>query len=125
MWEKTSCRKGQAQKTTHCNTSQRLCSRGSGRYPPLEVDMEIEDIPITMELDTGAAYTLVSEVTFQTLWPGQELQPSQVRLSAYTGDNISVVGSREVRVQYRSQVFTLPLLIVKGEGPSLLGRNWL
>jgi len=36
-----------------------------------------------------------------------------------------VVGSTEVCVNYGSQVATLPLLVLKGEGPSLLGRNWL
>ena len=28
-------------------------------------------------------------------------------------------------VKYGNQITTLPLLVVKGEGPSLLGRNWL
>ena len=77
-----------------------------------------------MELDTGAAYTLVSETIFNQFWK-RELQPSQVRLTAYSGDEIPVVGSTEVCVNYGSQVATLPLLVVKGEGPSLLGRNWL
>ena len=74
-----------------------------------------------MELDTGAAYTLVSETIFNQFWK-RELQPSQVRLTAYSGDEIPVVGSTEVCVNY---VATLPLLVVKGEGHSLLGRNWL
>ena len=34
-------------------------------------------------------------------------------------------GRREVLVKYKDQVATLPLIIVKGMGHSLLGRNWL
>jgi len=97
---------------------------GTRQSPPLEVEIQIDKIPLTMELDTGAAYTLVSETTFNQFWK-RELQPSQVRLTAYSGDEIPVIGSTEVCVNYGSQVATLPLLVVKGEGPSLLGRNWL
>ena len=34
-------------------------------------------------------------------------------------------GSLEVKVACEGKEFTLPLLVVKGKGPALLGRNWL
>ena len=43
----------------------------------------------------------------------------------YSGEAIPVLGSREVEVKYKDQVARLPLIIVKGVGTSLLGRNWL
>ena len=80
---------------------------------------------LRMELDTGAALTLVNEKTHNQLWPGKKLQPAEVRLTTYSGEAISVVGSREVLVLYGGQQVNLPLIVVKGDGPSLFGRNWL
>ncbi len=36
-----------------------------------------------------------------------------------------VVGEMTVEVRYGMQIQQLPLVVVAGEGPSLLGRNWL
>ena len=35
------------------------------------------------------------------------------------------MGSTDVQVSYEGQTAQLPLVVVKGEGPTLLGRNWL
>ena len=35
------------------------------------------------------------------------------------------MGMREVEVKYESQGAKLPLVVVEGTGPTLLGRNWL
>ena len=43
----------------------------------------------------------------------------------YSGERIPVLGSLEVEVEYESQMATLPLLVVKGNRPCLLGRNWM
>ena len=46
-------------------------------------------------------------------------------LHSYSGESIPVVGLIRVSVKYEDQESLLPLLIVEGDGPSLLGRNWL
>ena len=79
-----------------------------------------------MEVDTGASLSIVSEHTYNELFLVLgPLTPSNVNLVTYTGEKLKVLGSLNVQVQYNSQCLTLPLLVVQGTGPSLLGRNWL
>ena len=92
---------------------------------PYVVNVEVSGKPLQMEIDTGASLTLVSERTFQEYWPSMALSPTGVKLHSYSGESVPVVGTAQVNVKYQGQVATLPLIVVKGEGPSLLGRNWL
>ena len=36
-----------------------------------------------------------------------------------------MLGCANAKVQYKSQMGTLPLIVATGTGPSLLGRDWL
>ena len=74
------------------------------------------------ELDTGASVTIVSDKTWREELGGGALSKSLVRLKTYTGQNLKVLGEKNVRVKYGDQVKTLP---VEGDGPSLFRRNWL
>ena len=38
---------------------------------------------------------------------------------------MEVCGQLDVTVRYNSQEYTLPLCVVAGPGPTLLGRDWL
>ena len=97
---------------------------GSGLHP-MKVDIRVEGRPITMEVETGAAVSLVPEHVWKKEFP--QLPPNQtnVVLQTYTGDPIPFVGKTVVHVSYGTQSSQLPLYIVKGGGPSLLGREWL
>ena len=92
---------------------------------PLEVDLMLDGKPLCMEVDTGAAVSLVSEKTYRSLFPECHLQPSKACLRTYSGESIAVMGQTEVEVCYEEQRVKLALLVVKGEGPSLFGRDWL
>ncbi len=78
-----------------------------------------------MEVDTGAAVSLISEVAFNRNWPGKSLEQSSIKLKSYAGEAIEVKGSLQVQVEYNDQHVTVPLIVVKGNGPNLLGREWL
>ena len=81
-----------------------------------------------MEIDTGTPLSLLSEVQYhQLLQEGAQLslEPSEASLKTYTGEIFKVLGSICVRVKYENQVENLSLLVVAGEGPALLSRDWL
>ena len=101
------------------------CLSDAGRSKPINVEVVVDGKPLTMELDTGAAVSLVSESTYQEYWPDRQLQECKTRLSTYSGEPLGVLGTLEVEVQYGEQRAHLPLVVLKGEGPSLFGRNWL
>ncbi len=92
---------------------------------PIEVTVFVNGTDLQMEVDTGAALSLISESTWSAKFPTCSLQPTDVKLRTYSGDPLEVKGTLNVTVQYKSELAELPLLVVKGQGPSLLGRNWL
>ena len=80
-----------------------------------------------MEVDTGAFMSLISNVTFQKLWPVQRcpaLLPTKTKLCTYTGEQINVMGTISANVQFKGKQETLPLLVIEGDGPSLMERDW-
>ncbi|XP_041439913.1 uncharacterized protein K02A2.6-like [Xenopus laevis] len=78
-----------------------------------------------MLLDTGASVSLISEFVYKNCLGGIALQNSPSHLTSYTGEKIPVLGQIQAPVTYEGQSFILPLVVVKGDRPTLLGRNWL
>ena len=96
-----------------------------GSSKPLQTTITVNGNPLTMEVDTGASVSIINRTTFDRIRNGQstlDLNKSNVRLSTYTGEPIEVEGSTIVQVD---QSLSLPLIVTKGDGPTLLGRDWL
>ena len=102
-----------------------LFSVSGDNTPPIRVPLVVNDTALTMELDTGAAVTIMSERQYKELFPGAPLQQSSVLLKTYSGERLPVLGDMKATVQYEQQQQDLVLTVVAGEGPCLLGRNWL
>ena len=92
---------------------------------PFTVELSVEGRPLTFEVDTGAAVTLISEATYNQQLNGKPLQESAVRLKTYTQERVQVLGEVSVQVSYGTQRGTYLLYVVKGTGVNLLGRDWL
>ena len=91
----------------------------------------LNEISTSMEVDTGAAATIISEETFKEINQGNsakkklEIKPANVKLRTYTSELVKVLGTVDVVVKYEGQENELSTLVVEGSGPSLLGRDWL
>ena len=95
---------------------------------PIVVSITVQGKPMAMEVDTGAALSVVSESTYLSTWSKDErppLKPSQALLRTYSGENLVVCGEITVSVQYKKQEKQLTLQVLKFNGPTLLGRDWL
>ena len=92
---------------------------------PYKMKVEVNGKSIQLEIDMGASLMLMSDQTLQQNWPEVQVSPTGITLHSYSGESIPVLGCVDVNVKYGGQEANLPLVVVKGEGPSLLGRNWL
>ena len=80
------------------------------------VSVEVDNVKLSMEVDTGASVSLVSEQTYQRYWPNRKLERTSTILRTYSGEALRVVG------KHREQT---KVLVVEGDGPNLFGRDWL
>ena len=96
------------------------------RVEPIQLTVGINNSEIEMELDTGASVSIIIEKTFNENFRGiVTLQPPTVSLTSYSGHELEIMRQADVEITYKSQVVIMPLVVVRGQGPSLFGRNWL
>ncbi|KAK2566762.1 Transposon Tf2-6 polyprotein [Acropora cervicornis] len=103
-------------------------SQNSGMATPaVKVPVLIEDTEFLMEVDTGAAASILSYSDYDQHFKYLALKPVQRSFHAYAGTPLDVAGQILVDVEHNGQRATLPLLVVRAESyaPPLLGRSWL
>ena len=86
--------------------------------------MKVNGHTVNMLVDTGAVVSVVSEWIYQKFWSHLPLKKAR-ELRSYIGDKLKLVGELTVSVEYGTQKCKLPVVIVKGDKPAQLGRNWL
>ncbi|XP_041822728.1 uncharacterized protein K02A2.6-like [Chelmon rostratus] len=82
-------------------------------------------VKIKMEVDTGAAMSVISEKLYTKRFKKCKLQPCEVHLKTYSSEPIVLMGQIQVKVQCGEQTKQLTLFVAKGSGPTLMGRNWM
>ena len=67
------------------------------------MELQLDGKPVTMEVDTGAAVSLISEWTLKQVLPKAAIHSTTVVLRTYTSERIPVRGELQVMVQYGNQ----------------------
>ena len=78
-----------------------------------------------MEYDTSASLSIISQDTYANVSKSSridDLAKTKVKLKTYVCESISVLGKIRMR---EGQEEVLPVLVVKGTGLNLMGRDWL
>ena len=68
--------------------------------------MTINRVSVEMELDTGAAFTVITQMTYQKIAQQKHincLEYSDLKLKSYSGELIPVFGQVAVKVNYGQQ----------------------
>ena len=91
----------------------------------LKIDLCVNDVAETFEIDTGASISLISEDTYLKKFSKLGLNKTNTRLSTYTGEKLDVKGLINADIAYEGQKVHLPLYVVASKGPSLIGRDLL
>lgn len=92
--------------------------------PSVIVHPRLNKTPVTM---TSVAISIVSKKAYGDCWK-EKLKPLLKTTSAVlrtcNGDVIKIMGKDDLK-EYNNPLQTLPLLVVDGNGPNLLGNDWL
>lgn len=90
------------------------------------INVRINEKNESMEVDSGAAFTVMGKSTFQNIFCNNPpvIRFSNKILRDYQHKIISIIGECDVLVKYGSKSAILPLIIVDADRASLLGRNW-
>ena len=78
-----------------------------------------------MEIDTGASVSVVSESFYKQYLAHMQLNPTAKKMRSYSGDTLQVLSELDVNTTYKKQQARFPLVVIAGNHPALLGRNWL
>ena len=92
------------------------------RIAPITTTVLVSGASLVMEVDTGASASIISENTYRNSWTTEQaprLRPTTNHLCTYTKEALEVKGVITVLVEYEK------LIVVGGDGPSLLRRDWL
>ena len=107
-------------------TYQVFTMKENANSPAFCANLTINGNELLMEIDTGSSVSIISEGTFDKRFSDNILlTPSTSKLRTHTGEVMPIVGMAEIDVEYKGQKQCMSLLVVPGNGPSLLGRNWL
>ena len=80
---------------------------------------------LTMELDTGAGVSVISQADYQKHFSNLSLKDTDLKLKSYSGEEIHINGLINCDVTLDGQSKQLNLYVVQGGEKPLFGREWI
>lgn len=77
--------------------------------PSIMIPLKVNGEECSMELDTGASVSIMSEEAWRKRFPTAPLDESQIKLRTYTGEAPDIIGQANVQVTYQDQIANLLL----------------
>lgn len=95
------------------------------RVEPLTAVINIDEIRLVMEIDSGAAISAISEQLYLDKFSKYVIKPCKLVIIGYTGTRSRPLGYFTARVKYGSETKEIDFYVISNGGPALLGRDWL
>lgn len=98
------------------------------KIDPITTKLNLNGNMVEFEVDTGCSGTIMSRTVYAKLWSAgstPELQDCSLTLKTYTGERVPTLIAAEVTVQFKGQIKQLPVVVVAGPEPNLVGRAWI
>ena len=111
--------------TTPENSGGNSSSAGGNKPSAIMMNPTIEGRTISMELDTGSAFTIIPRSIYEKHLQHCKLHTSHVVFKSYTGHKVTCIGETEVKVSLDGTDAMMKIHVVDVEGPALMGREWL
>ena len=101
-------------------------NKGQRGIAPWTATVEVDNVNLEMEIDTGSAKSIIGKDTFSRFFSDKQLNKKAPVLTTYSGKELPMKGTLEVTVKHDQQTHQLELLVADVTGqPPILGREWL
>lgn len=130
---KTMCKSGNREKSVKVKTNKYLDTfeqqifnlEGNNIEPIFFVDVKINDINLKMQIDSGAAMSVISEKLYKNCFSKYCMKKTNTQLITYDRNKITPIGLLQVKINYNNNVKNMNILVIKNGGPPLLGRDFM
>ncbi|XP_071580257.1 uncharacterized protein [Temnothorax nylanderi] len=108
-----------------CRVEEDDCELSEKTVEPHCVTINVGNIFLKIEMDTGAAYSAISSKGYKKMFSKTPLLTANRTLRAYNREPIKSMGYIKVPIEANGMRVERILYVIPGGGIPLLGRNWL
>ena len=87
------------------------------------MNLETNGSDVTYKLDTGAQVNVMPKSEYLKLIRKPELKVTRVKLTAYSGSSIPVLGKCILRISHKKRMVPIMFIVADTNSPSILGLN--